>query len=417
MAEREVQVWVQIRGEDVLAGRLWSHRRRGAESQTFSYDVDYIARRDAYELDPALQLVVGQQQTPAERRIFGAFSDAAPDRWGRRLITRTEKQRVKREGGAEKSFGETDYLLGVRDDLRQGALRFRAADSDVFLADEIEGIPYLLELPRLLRAADSLERDEASEDELRTLLRGGSSLGGARPKAHVLDADGRISIAKFPSPASDDWDVMRWESVTLQLARDSGIRVPDSALHLIDGQPVLVVRRFDRVRDQRVGYVSAMTMLEFNDGDRGTYVEIADVIERFSPSATEDLRQLWRRAAFSVLVSNFDDHLRNHGFLRTTSAGWSLSPAFDLNPDPRPGPRLLSTSIDYGEDEARVDTLMSVADYFRLDGPASRTVLKEVGAATAKWRLLAREAGLRDVDLEQMEPAFEHEQAAIVRDL
>jgi serine/threonine-protein kinase HipA len=417
MAEREVQVWVQIGGDDVLAGRLWSHRRRGAESQTFSYDADYIARRDAYELDPSLQLVVGQQQTPVGKSIFGAFSDAAPDRWGRRLITRAEKQRAKREGGAEKSFGETDYLLGVRDDLRQGALRFRAADSDTFLADEIEGVPYLLDLPRLLSAAESLERDEASEDELRTLLRGGSSLGGARPKAHVLDAYGRISIAKFPSPANDDWDVMRWESVTLQLARDSGIRVPDSALHVIDGQPVLVVRRFDRVRDQRVGYVSAMTMLEFNDGDRGSYVEIADVIEQFSPSATEDLRQLWRRAAFSVLVSNLDDHLRNHGFLRATSAGWSLSPAFDLNPDPRPGPRLLSTSIDYGEDEARVDTLMSVADYFRLDAPAARTVLKEVGGATGRWRSLAREAGLRDVDLEQMEPAFEHEQAAIVRDL
>jgi serine/threonine-protein kinase HipA len=417
MAEREVQVWVQIGGDDVLAGRLWSHRRRGTESQTFSYDADFIARRDAYELDPSLHLVVGQQQTPADKRIFGAFGDTAPDRWGRRLVTRTEKQRVKREGGAEKSFGETDFLLGVRDDLRQGALRFRATDSDAFLADEIEGVPYLLELPRLLSAADSLDRDEASEDELRTLLRGGSSLGGARPKAHVLDADGRISIAKFPSPANDDWDVMRWESVTLQLARDSGIRVPDSALHLIDGQPVLVVRRFDRVRDQRVGYVSAMTMLEFNDGDRGSYVEIADVIERFSPSATEDLRQLWRRAAFSVLVSNFDDHLRNHGFLRTTSAGWSLSPAFDLNPDPRPGPRLLSTSIDYGEDEARVDTLMSVADYFRLDASAAQTVLSEVGVATGKWRSLAREAGLRDVDLEQMEPAFEHEQAANVRDL
>jgi serine/threonine-protein kinase HipA len=417
MAEREVQVWVQIGGDDVLAGRLWSHRRRGAESQTFSYDADYIARRDAYELDPSLQLVIGQQQTPVDKRIFGAFSDAAPDRWGRRLITRAEKQRVKREGGAEKSFGETDYLLGVRDDLRQGAVRFRAADSDAFLADEIEGVPHLLDLPRLLSAADSLERDEASEDELRTLLRGGSSLGGARPKAHVLDAHGRISIAKFPSPANDDWDVMRWESVTLQLARDSGIRVPDSALHLIDGQPVLVVRRFDRVRDQRVGYVSAMTMLESNDGDRGSYLEIADVIERFSPSATEDLRQLWRRAAFSVLVSNLDDHLRNHGFLRTTSAGWSLSPAFDLNPDPRPGPRLLSTSIDYGEDEARVDSLMSVADYFRLDASEARTVLREVGTATGKWRSVAREAGLRDVDLEQMEPAFEHEQAAIVRNL
>ena len=174
MAEREVQVWVQIGGDDVLAGRLWSHRRRGAESQTFSYDADYIARRDAYELDPGLQLVVGQQQTPVDKRIFGAFSDAAPDRWGRRLITRAEKQRVKREGGAEKSFGETDYLLGVRDDLRQGALRFRAADSGAFLADEIEGVPHLLDLPRLLGAADRLERDEASEDELRTLLRGGT---------------------------------------------------------------------------------------------------------------------------------------------------------------------------------------------------------------------------------------------------
>ena len=158
-------------------------------------------------------------------------------------------------------------------------------------------------------------------------------------------------------------------------------------------------------------------MLESNDGDRGSYLEIADAIERYSPSATEDLRQLWRRAAFSVLVSNLDDHLRNHGFLRTTSAGWSLSPAFDLNPDPRPGPRLLSTSIDYGEDEARVDSLMSVADYFRLDASEARTVLREVGTATGKWRSVAREAGLSDVDLEQMEPAFEHEQAAIVRNL
>lgn len=417
MAEREVQVWVHIDGKDVLAGRLWSHRRRGAESQTFSYDSDYIARRDAYELDPSLHLVVGQQQTPTGRSIFGAFSDVAPDRWGRRLITRAERQRVKREGGAERSFGETDYLLGVRDDLRQGALRFRDAGSDLFLADEIEGVPYLLELPRLLSAADHLERDEASEDELRTLLRGGSSLGGARPKAHVVDADGRIAIAKFPSPANDDWDVMRWESVALQLARDSGIRVADSALHVIDRQPVLVVRRFDRVLGQRVGYVSAMTMLEVNDGDRGSYVEIADVIERVSPGATEDLRQLWRRAAFSVLVSNLDDHLRNHGFLRTTSAGWSLSPAFDLNPDPRPGPRLLSTSIDYGEDEARVDSLMSVADYFRLDASAATAVLSEVSAATSNWRTRAREAGLSHVDIEQMEPAFEHEQAAIARAL
>ena len=325
MAEREVQVWVQIAGKDVLAGRLWSHRRRGAESQTFSYDADYIARRDAYELDPSLQLVVGQQQTPVDKRIFGAFSDAAPDRWGRRLITRAEKQRVKREGGAEKSFGETDYLLGVRDDLRQGALRFRAATAirSSRTRSRASRICWICPPPGRCRQLGTRrgERGRVTNPAAR------GQLARRRPsEGHVLDADGRISIAKIPSPANDDWDVMRWESVTLQLARDSGVRVPDSALHVIDGQPVLVVRRFDRVRDQRVGYVSAMTMLESNDGDRGSYLEIADAIERFSPSATEDLRQLWRRAAFSVLVSNLDDHLRNHGFLRTTSAGWSLSP-------------------------------------------------------------------------------------------
>jgi serine/threonine-protein kinase HipA len=186
MAEREAEVWVQIAGRDVLAGRLWSHRRRDTESQTFSYDSGYVASRAAYELDPALPLVLGQQQTQAGRAIFGAFSDCAPDRWGRRLISRFERQRSRAAGEAPRSFGEMDYLLGVRDDLREGALRFRVPDRDAFVAEEDEGIPYLLELPRLLSAADHLERDEASEDELRTLLRGGSSLGGARPKLDHL---------------------------------------------------------------------------------------------------------------------------------------------------------------------------------------------------------------------------------------
>jgi serine/threonine-protein kinase HipA len=417
MAEREVEVWVQIGGEDVLAGRLWSHRRRGTESQTFAYDSGYVARTDAYELDPALQLVLGQQQTPANVSMFGAFSDCAPDRWGRRLIARAEQQRVRTEGGAARSFGEADYLLGVRDDLRQGALRFRVQGSEVFAADEVEGVPYLLELPRLLSAAEHLERDEASEAELRTLLRGGSSLGGARPKAHVLDERGHISIAKFPSPSNDDWDVMRWERVALELARASGIHVSDSALHVIDGKPVLVVRRFDRIMGRRVGYVSAMTMLEATDGDHGSYLEIADVIERLSPDATEDVRELWRRAAFSVLVSNFDDHLRNHGFLRLSSAGWSLSPAFDLNPDPRPGLRRLSTAIDFEDDEARVDTLLGVADGFRLGPDDARAVLGEVSRATSEWRSVARRTGLSEAELEQMAPAFEHDQAAIARQL
>jgi len=417
MAESEVEVVVQIGGEDVSAGRLWSHRRRGTESATFSYATEYLARPDAYELDPALELSAGQHQTPAGRAMFGAFSDCAPDRWGRRLMARAEQQRVCRVGGAERSFGEIGYLLGVRDDMRQGALRFRHPQTWTYVADEVTGVPPLVELPKLLNAAARLERDEASETELATLLRGGSSLGGARPKAHVLDEAGRVAIAKFPSAASDEWDVMRWESVALHLARRAEIRVPDSKLHLIDGKAVLIVDRFDRSGERRVGYVSAMTMLEATDGDQGSYLDILDVIETHSPRAGDDLRQLWRRIAFSILISNTDDHLRNHGFLRTSTAGWSLSPAFDLNPDPRPGSKFLSTAIDFDDTAARVDTLMAVAEYFRLGPNDARAVLRDVSDATSGWRHAAGVMGLSRPAVEQMAPAFEHDQAAAARDL
>ncbi len=417
MAETEVEVVVQIGGDDVLAGRLWSHRRRGTESATFSYAGEYLARRGAYELDPRLPLAAGQQQTSAGRAMFGALSDCAPDRWGRRLIARAERERVRREGGAERSFGEIDFLLGVRDDLRQGALRLRDPATGVYLADEAAGVPALLGLPELLTAAERLERDEASEDELRTLLRDGSSLGGARPKAHVLDAKGRVSIAKFPSAASDEWDVMRWEAVALRLARAAGIRVPEWTVHVIAGKAVLIVERFDRAGALRIGYVSAMTMLEAGDGDQASYLEIAEAIERHSREASRDLRQLWRRIAFSILISNTDDHLRNHGFLRTSSAGWTLSPAFDLNPDPSPGPKHLSTAIDFDDTTASVDTLMSVAGYFRLDEDDARQVLHEVSNATCEWRAAAEEVGLQRASVEQMAPAFEHGRADRAREI
>lgn len=417
MAESEVEVVVQVGGEDVLAGRLWSHRRRGTESATFSYTTGYLARPDAYELDPALGLSAGQQQTPVGRAMFGAFSDCAPDRWGRRLITRAERHRVRSEGGAERSFGEIGYLLGVRDDLRQGALRFRDPDTGTYLAAEIAGVPPLVGLGKLLSAADRLERDEASETELATLLRGGSSLGGARPKAHVLGDAGRVAIAKFPSATGDEWDVIRWEAVALDLACRAGVRVPNRKLHLIDGKPVLIVDRFDRAGDRRVGYVSAMTMLEATDGDQGSYLDILDIIETRSPHAGDDLRQLWRRIALSILISNTDDHLRNHGFLRTTSAGWSLSPAFDLNPDPRPGPKHLSTAIDFDDTEARVATLMGVAEYFRLGAADARAVLREVSQATSGWRATAALMSLNRSAVERMAPAFEHDQAAAAREI
>jgi serine/threonine-protein kinase HipA len=411
MADVEVEVVVQIGGEDVLAGRLWSHRRRGRESATFSYAPEYLAHRDAYELDPTLPLAAGAQQTPLGRPIFGAFSDCAPDRWGRRLMQRAEHRRARHELGAERSLGEIDYLLGVRDDLRQGALRLRDPATAIYMADEHRGVPHLLDLPRLLGAAERLEREEDGDADLQTLLRAGSSLGGARPKAHVLDETGWVAIAKFPSPANDEWDVMRWEALALGLARAAGISVPDHALHVLDGKAVLIVDRFDRAGARRVGYVSAMTMLETVDHEQGSYLDLAEVIEAHSAGAGEDLRQLWRRIAFSILISNTDDHLRNHGFLRASTAGWSLSPAFDLNPDPRPGPKHLSTAIDYDTTEARLDALMDVAEYFRLARDDAHTVLREVAGATSRWRSAATRLGLDGPAIQYMAPAFEHDQA------
>ena len=415
MADLEVEVFVQIAGEDVFAGRLWTHRRR-SESQTFVYTPEYLERPDAYALDPVLPLVAGQQQTANAQPTFGAFSDSAPDRWGRRLIARSEKRRAKRDGTAERSFGEIDYLLGVRDDLRQGALRFRLPGGDAFVANEVEGVPTLIELPGLLHAVEHLERDEATEEELATLLRGGSSLGGARPKAHALDSSGRIAIAKFPS-ATDDWDVIRWEAVALALADAAGINVPNHELHEVGGKPVLIVDRFDRDGSLRIGYASAMTMLERADRQGGSYLEIASVIEDVSPNTSDDLAELWRRIAFSVLISNFDDHLRNHGFLRQSTAGWSLSPAFDLNPDPRPGRRELNTTIDLDSAEASIELALTVAEEFRMDREEAVGVLGEVSRQTSRWREFAAERGLPNDEITRMEPAFEHAESARAREL
>jgi serine/threonine-protein kinase HipA len=410
-----VEVVVSIAGEDILAGRLWAHRNRGRESATFSYDESYLAFEGAYELDPRLPLVGGQQQTAEGQSIFAAFSDCAPDRWGRRLIQRGERRRAALEGRAERSIGEIDYLLGVRDDLRQGALRFRDPQDGVYLAPESEGVPDLVDLPRLLNAAERLERDEVDDPELDALLHGGSSLGGARPKAHVRDQNGRVAIAKFPSPSKDEWDVMAWESVALTLAAEAGIEVPHSSLHRIEGRSVLIVDRFDRSDDLRIGYVSAMTMLEAGDGDQGSYLEIADVIERNSPRAEVDLAELWRRIAFTIAVNNTDDHLRNHGFLRTSSAGWSLSPAFDINPNPEPGARYLSTAIDFDDPTPSIGNLIEVAPYFRLEGQQALAILAEVGEAVAGWRKTAAAVGLDQGEVARMASSFEHEQVEAVR--
>jgi serine/threonine-protein kinase HipA len=264
----------------------------------------------------------------------------------------------------------------------------------------------------LLTIAERAESDSAGYEDLERLLRAGSSLGGARPKAHVVDSNGRIAIAKFPSASSDTWDVMAWEKVALDLARDAGIKVSDSQLIRVADRNVLVVDRFDRQGATRIGYASAMTMMEASDGDQRSYLEIASVIEERSPAATADLRQLWRRMAFSILISNTDDHLRNHGFLHERGDSWALSPAFDLNPNPGPGPKELNTAIDFGDARASIDTLIGVAEYFRLSPEQATDVLAQVTNATGCWRAVAATHGLRQPAINAMEPAFEHAEHA-----
>jgi serine/threonine-protein kinase HipA len=417
MVEQPIEVDVQIAGSAVPAGALWTHRHGQSESATFSYREDYLQRADAYELDPGLPLQGGQQQTPVKQPLFGAMSDCAPDSWGRQLVRRAEVERARAAHTQQRGLAEVDFLLGARDDLRQGALRFRGRDGARYLAVETEGVPHLIGLPRLLNAAEELERDEPTSEDLRLLLHGGSSLGGARPKAHVLDTEGCLAIAKFPSSTADDWDVIRWEAVALTLAEDAGIAVAEHDLHVIENHPVLVVRRFDRDGETRIGYLSAMTMLQARDGEQASYLEIGQAIEERSPDAVADLRELWRRIVFTILISNTDDHLRNHGFLRKSTAGWSLSPAFDLNPNPEGGARQLATAIDEHDTRASIATALGVAGLFRASEVQARTIVAEVSAATGRWREVARATGLGAQQIARLEPAFEHEQSVAAREL
>jgi len=414
----EVEVVASLAGTDVLAGRLHSQRRRATESSTFYYDEAYLARPGAYALDPALPLVAGALHTPVGLRLFNAFRDSAPDRWGRNLIMRGERQRASASGGTPRSQSEFDFLLGVRDDLRQGALRFRDPQTGSYLETDDMGIPAVTDLPELLDVAARVETDTAAASELIRLVRAGSSLGGARPKTHIIAPDGRIAIAKFPASSLDTWNVMAWEHIALSLAAHAGVEVPRSELISVAHRSVLIVDRFDREpAGQRIGYASALTMLEAREGDQRSYLDIAEVIEERSPHATSDLRQLWRRIVFSVMISNTDDHLRNHAFLYVGSGAWRLSPAFDINPDPSPGPKHLSTAINEVESEARVDLLLEVAPYFRLDQDAATETIAHVERTVSRWRTVAGLTGLSASEMDSMEPAFEHAAAEDARSL
>ncbi|MGH2893216.1 MAG: type II toxin-antitoxin system HipA family toxin [Solirubrobacteraceae bacterium] len=408
-----IDVFVQIAGLDVLAGRMWSHGSGKQESVTFAYADGYLSSSSAYELDPLLPLIAGQQQTPLGRAIFGAFSDCAPDGWGRRLILLEHRRETGRE---PTGYPEVSFLMGTRDDMRQGALRFRYAGQEEFQATPSSAIPPLVRLAQLVNASASLERDEASDEQLRLLLRAGSSLGGARPKAQVVDNNGRLSIAKFPRVQGDDWDVIRWEAVAHELAGEAGMTVSPARLELIENNPVLILERFDRTDraaqdggPERIGYVSAMTRLETTDGMPGDYLEIAAVTER-----QRDRQQLWRRIAFTMLISNTDDHLRNHGYLRLSTSGWDLSPAFDINPNPEGGP--FATQLN-GDDGGDINNLLDLANHFDLTAEQANTALREVVEATSGWAEVASRVGISKSEIGFMAAAFERQAAVQAKEV
>ncbi len=408
--ETEVLVYVDIAGTPHLAGRLWARVRKGRESASFEYDPGWLEYADRFSLEPALALGPGPFHTPSGKPLFGTLGDSAPDRWGRVLMRRAERRRAQGAGETPRTLMEIDYLLMVDDEARQGALRFARREGGPFLADhEAARIPPLIDLPRLLSAAEHVVGDTDSDEDLRLLLAPGSSLGGARPKSSVRDRDGHLAIAKFPHK-DDEINAVLWEAVALRLAAKAGIPVPDWRLERVVNKPVLLLRRFDRVQGQRIPFLSAMSMLGASDNESRSYLEFVDALRQYGANAKQDMHALWRRIVFNILISNTDDHLRNHGFLYAGPDGWRLAPAYDLNPVPTDiKPRVLTTAIDLDDGTASLDLAMSVVGYFELAEDDARVIAAEVGQAVAMWREEAVRLGLTSAEIDRMASAFEHE--------
>ncbi len=378
------------------------------ESASFEYDKEWLEHPEKFALEPALMLTEGAFHTGQGIGLFGAIGDSVPDRWGRVLMRRSEAFKAVEQNRAPRSLFEIDYLLGVNDETRQGALRFSSApDKNVFLSPkQNNSIPPLVELPKLLSASDRFIADNESSKDLRLLLAPGSSLGGARPKASVRDQDGSLAIAKFPKK-DDQFNVVVWEAVTLTLAKKAKINVPFYHLEKICEKPVLIIRRFDRDGDNRIPFLSAMSMLGARDNEQHSYLEMAYVLAQNGACPKEEMKELWRRIVFTIMVSNTDDHLRNHGFTYERYKGWKLSPAYDINPTPIDiAPRILTTSIDFYDNAASLETAMRVAKDFRLKNEEALSIIKEVASAVKQWRSVASEFGLSKRECDRMSSAF-----------
>lgn len=407
MTDRLVYVHADLDGETHLVGRLYAHNSKGKETASFEYEAEWLANKLRYSLEPALNLGARQFYTP--RSLFGSLGDSAPDRWGRTLMKRAEARRAEAEKTKARTLYEVDYLLMVNDETRQGALRFADEPGGKFLAHNGAPVPPLINLPKLLSATDALLEDAETAAELKLLLAPGSSLGGARPKVSVREKDGQLAIAKFPKK-DDEYAAVEWEFVALDLARRAGLNVPDFRLENIAKRWVIILRRFDRAGQTRIPFLSAMSMIGAGDNEAHSYLELMDALRQYGASPGSDGAELWRRIVFSILISNTDDHLRNHGFLYEGQAGWRLSPVYDVNPVPvEVKERVLTTAISEEDGTASLDLALSVAENFGLKKREASSIAAEVGAGVAPWRDVAGEAGIRKAEIDRMASAFEHD--------
>ena len=412
---RQVQLCIGKAGLPV--GSLVYVRQGRRENSAFAYDEHWLASPARFNLSADLQLMAGHQlhkaASPHDSVFPGAIADTAPDAWGRRVIARDHAKRRKDDPRLP-ALTELDYLLAVDDFSRVGALRLRDPDG-TWHRPTVAGrrsTPPLVELERVFQASRAVERGDETAEDLRYLQGKGTSLGGMRPKCTLLDEDGRLAIGKFPS-LGDERSVTRGEVLALKLAAQAGIDAAPARVVLLGDSPVAVIRRFDRNEaDGRIPYQSAASLLQASREEDRSYTEIVDAIRTHGHAPAQDVQQLWRRLVFNLLITNVDDHLQNHGFLHVAHGQWRLAPAFDINPFPDKDRESRTWLSEQDGPITDVQMLLARASYFGLDEAQALAVLAEVHVAVASWRQVARspEVGLRQADLDDFAPAFEHEQ-------
>jgi serine/threonine-protein kinase HipA len=385
---------------------ILSKGERGSIS--FAYDPDWLTQAHAFQLDPELDLFPGEFYPGGSN--FGVFMDSCPDRWGQLLMKRREALEAREEERRPRALGPWDFLLGVQDCTRMGALRYSLPGQDVFLADEALSAPPVTRIAELQAIAFELSRKKLVAPDkikkwLQVLVAPGASLGGARPKANLVDEQGHLWIAKFPS-ADDDYDVAVWEKVLHDLASNCGITVAESKLmQLGDGYHTFLVKRFDRNREDRHFFTSAMTMLRRVDSDEASYLELAEFLVTFGdPDFLQtDLKELFTRVVFNVATANRDDHLRNHGFLRSP-AGWRLAPAFDMNPSFKKEEHVLALDLHHQQPDLGI--VLETSGYYRLERKQAENIVQQVCEVVASWKQCARHYGLTRQDCLEAEHLF-----------